>query len=95
MPVRQGHIGHELPADSDTGVIDQNIQPTQFPSHALNQRLRGRRLGYIGCKGNSAQLGGERVGRVLLRVVMQGDRRAFGGQSAAYRLANAASRSGY
>ena len=36
MPVLQRHIGHELPADGDTGVIDQNIQPTQFPSHALD-----------------------------------------------------------
>ena len=45
VPVRQRHIGHELPADGDASVIDQNIHPTQFPNHALNQRLRGLRLG--------------------------------------------------
>ena len=95
MPVCQCHIGHELPADGDAGVVDQNIQPTQFPGHALDQQLSGRRLGYISLKGSPAQFSGECVGSILLSVVMQGNCRTFGGQGVAYRLANAASRAGY
>jgi len=80
---------------ADAGVIDQNIQPTQFPSHALNQRLRGLRFSYIGRKGSPTQFGGERSGGLLWRVLMQGDRRAFGSQGATYRLADATGCAGY